>query len=302
MGAKTDRTHWIDPVIHLENGDEVRLLDLDWKSANTQNGPIEKFNDIAKTGLALPKKATRDLKRVVERSLASTVVYELPEGAVRFTARVAMEPSPSGIKPEGEFHATPQPISGLAKRSGHATPDSARILPHLAAHSLVSIGDEDALLDALGTKSSDLATGRFVTCTLISSLRASSNTSDRLSIRRNGVRLTTLARLYQKEAPYDGSWWWTTRPDTHGPYYKPVTWSASPAIRAALESEWENSDGEGRATLTGLNDSHRLGIDKFGTFLVVEKEAKVDVDFSKIASQKARHSDHSHRRRHSFIG
>ena len=287
VGAKTDRTHWIDPVIHLENGDEVRLLDLDWKSANTQNGPIEKFNDIAKTGLALPKKATRDLKESLSVPLASTVVYELPEGAVRFTARVAMEPSPRGIKPEGEFHATPQPISGLAKRSGHATPDSARILPHLAAHSLVSIGDEDALLDALGTKSSDLAhwairylhTDKLAEG-VIKHLRSTEYPSERRKA------LTTLARLYQKEAPYDGSWWWTTRPDTHGPYYKPVTWSASPAIRAALESEWENSDGEGRATLTGLNDSRRLGIDKFGTFLVVEKEAKVDVDFSKIASQK----------------
>ena len=42
--------------------------------------------------------------------------------------------------------------------------------------------------------------------------------------------LTTLARLYQQEAPFDGSWWWSTRPDTRGPYYKPVTWSASPRI------------------------------------------------------------------------
>src|SRR3546814_5252061 len=39
--------------------------------------------------------------------------------------------------------------------------------------------------------------------------------------------LLTLARLYQREAPYDGSWWRSTRPDTHGPYYRPETWEAS---------------------------------------------------------------------------
>jgi putative heme-binding domain-containing protein len=77
--------------------------------------------------------------------------------------------------------------------------------------------------------------------------------------------ITTLARLYQQEAPFDGSWWWSTRPDTRGPYYKPVTWSASPRIAAALEAETMRATPAQRDFLARLNDSHRLGLAKLGT-------------------------------------
>jgi putative heme-binding domain-containing protein len=49
-----------------------------------------------------------------------------------------------------------------------------------------------------------------------------------------------LARLYWREKEWDGDWW-QTRPDTTGPYFQPVAWSATPriadVIRRALESE-----------------------------------------------------------------
>ncbi len=287
VGEKNDRTHWIDPMIHLENGDQVRLLDLDWKEADTSNGPIQKFDDIAKTGLVIEKKAPKGMKESLGVPLASTVVYELPGGAVKFTARVAMEASSTGVKPEGEFHATPHPISGLTKRFAHATPDSDRILPHLAAHSLVKVAMDDALLDALETEASDLAHwairyrhSDYLAKGVIKHLKSTEYPSERRKA------LKTLARLYWKEAPYDGSWWWTTRPDTSGPYYKPITWEASQRIRTALEEDWDRTDADGRNYLTSLNDSHRLGIEKFGTFIVSEEAEKIDVDLSKIAAKK----------------
>ncbi len=48
--------------------------------------------------------------------------------------------------------------------------------------------------------------------------------------------LTTLSRLHAREADWDGKWW-TTRPDTSGPYYKPETWSESDRIAAVLRTE-----------------------------------------------------------------
>jgi putative heme-binding domain-containing protein len=46
--------------------------------------------------------------------------------------------------------------------------------------------------------------------------------------------IETLCRLYFREADWDGSWW-TTRPDTSGPYYKPVKWERTERIHARLQ-------------------------------------------------------------------
>ena len=57
---------------------------------------------------------------------------------------------------------------------------------------------------------------------------------------RRGI-LKALCRLYFREADWDGSWW-TTRPDTTGPYYKPVTWDQSDRIGQALRDELNRAD------------------------------------------------------------
>jgi putative heme-binding domain-containing protein len=51
-----------------------------------------------------------------------------------------------------------------------------------------------------------------------------------------GEVVETLCRLYYKEADWDGSWW-TTRPDTTGPYYNPVKWEGTEKIAAVLDRE-----------------------------------------------------------------
>ena len=64
---------------------------------------------------------------------------------------------------------------------------------------------------------------------LITKYESASSEKDRASI------LATLIRLYQIEAPYDGSWWWSTRPDTRGPYYKPIKWESSDKIKTFIK-------------------------------------------------------------------
>jgi len=288
VGSPRDRSHWLNPTIVLENGEKVSLLDLDWKSADTTNGSIERFTDISKTGLELKAKTAKSIKSSLSVPAVSTVVFKLPSGAVRFTAKVSMEDSiVEGDRPGAEFLVSPAPLGGVSMRSLNATPDSARVLPHLAAHALVRLEAEDALLAALGTEASDLAHWAIRyqhTDTLAKGVLKHLRSVEYPSERKKS--LTTLARIYQEEAPYDGSWWWSTRPDTRGPYYKPITWSASSSIKDVLEAEWDRSDAEGKALLATLNDSHRMGIEKLGTFIIEEEEVQVNVDLSKIASKK----------------
>ena len=55
--------------------------------------------------------------------------------------------------------------------------------------------------------------------------------------------LDALCRLYYREADWDGSWW-GTRPDTSGPYFKPVTWDQSGKIGATFKNVIFATDDE----------------------------------------------------------
>lgn len=118
----------------------------------------------------------------------------------------------------------------------HATPNSPAVIPHLAIHALVELNAIDACLAALGGESTVgvlRALQRIydpaVVDGLITKHKESTDATQRVQI------LTALARLYAKEAPYDGSWWWGTRPDTRGPVYVPEKWGESAKIAGYFE-------------------------------------------------------------------
>ena len=98
--------------------------------------------------------------------------------------------------------------------------------------------------------------------------------------------LTTISRLYQKEAPYDGSWWWSTRPDTHGPYYKTTKWEASDKIEKFLMAEWKQSNTAGKALFADLNGKHRMGISAFGGEEKLIAEEASDIKLGEISNKK----------------
>jgi putative heme-binding domain-containing protein len=58
----------------------------------------------------------------------------------------------------------------------------------------------------------------------------------------------TLARLQQREADYDGSWW-GIRPDSTGPYYDPRDWECSARIASVLKAALFDGDAETTALL-----------------------------------------------------
>jgi hypothetical protein len=120
----------------------------------------------------------------------------------------------------------------------HATPNSAIVLPHLAVKALVDLKAVDATVKAINSDNYKLALWalRYMHDSkavdgLLAAYEKTSDTETKAEI------LSTISRLYQKEAPYDGSWWWGTRPDTHGPYYKAENWEASEKIKERKELE-----------------------------------------------------------------
>jgi len=178
-----------------------------------------------------------------------------------------------------------EPAKGV--EGPHATPNSAIILPHLAVQALVNLKAVDACVAAIGTENSSLALWalRYMhNQKAVDGLIYVHEQSGDAQLKKQ--ILITLARLYKKEDTYDASWWWGTRPDSHGPYYKAVTWSASPLIETFLKAQWSKADVAGKQFFVDLDARHRMEIPAFG---VEEKIAAVEepkIDLEKIKNQK----------------
>lgn len=171
------------------------------------------------------------------------------------------------------------------KEGPHATPNSAIVPPHLAVRALVNLYAVDACVAAIGTKNSTIALWALrymhhpkAVNGLIAKYKVVKDAKTKKEI------LTTLSRLYKKEAPYDSSWWWSTRPDTHGPYYKDIVWESSPAIKAILLQEWKKATD--KTFFVELNDKNRMGIPELGTGEALAAKEEVKVDLQKIRNKK----------------
>ncbi len=109
-----------------------------------------------------------------------------------------------------------------------ADPDP--LVAHASINALVALHAADAALAGFDSRNPSLIPGsvRVIQsmheARVVDGLLAKLVTARDETLRR-GI-LKALCRLYFREADWDGSWW-TTRPDTSGPYYKPVTWDQS---------------------------------------------------------------------------
>lgn len=192
----------------------------------------------------------------------------------------------------GELLAIPVPASfrtpALGTEGPHATPNSEIVIPHLAVKALVALDAVEESIAALGTPQDGIARWAMryfhderVVSALIQAYGNSQDSTYRADI------LQGLARIHHREPSYDASWWWGTRPDTHGPYYRTEEWTGTPAIRDFFIAEWQRSNGGGRNIFKLLNTKYRLGIDRFGTVDMekAREEAKL-VDLEAIRKKK----------------
>ncbi|MDN5200266.1 c-type cytochrome [Fulvivirgaceae bacterium BMA10] len=187
----------------------------------------------------------------------------------------------------------PVPESTAAPAKGtegpHALPNSSIIPAHIAVRSLVSLQAVDACIDAIGGDNTQLALWALRYMHDTKAIDGLINAYDEAQDEELKKRIiSTVSRLYKKEAPYDGSWWWGTRPDTHGPYYKSITWEASDKIRDFLREVWSKSNKNEKLFFADLNGKHRMGITEFGgeeeTQVLAQNDSGVDLE--KIRNKK----------------
>ncbi|MFD2570654.1 c-type cytochrome [Spirosoma soli] len=181
------------------------------------------------------------------------------------------------------------PASFVAPAKGtegpHATPNSAIIPAHLAVRALVNLHAVDACVHGVGTENATVALWalRYMhDSKAVNGLIAAYGRTNDEALKRQ--ILVTLSRLYKKEADYDGTSWWSTRPDTHGPYYKAVEWEASPTIKNFLMDQWRQAAD--KTLFADLNERHRMEIAEFGGTETVAATEEVKVDLDKIKNKK----------------
>lgn len=150
------------------------------------------------------------------------------------------------------------------EEGAHATANSTIIPAHLAVQNLIKLDATQASLDAIGTKNTKLALWalRYMhNPDAVNGLITAYENTEEEQLKTE--IFSTLARLYRKETDFDGTTWWGTRPDTHGPYYNGVTWESSETIKKLLMEAQENKTVADNAYFVDLNKTLRLDIDAF---------------------------------------
>ena len=183
------------------------------------------------------------------------------------------------------------PESAKAPEKGtegpHATPNSAIILPHLAVKALVELNAVESTLNAIDSENYKLALWalRYMhDPKAIEGLLSAYQTTDDGG--KKTEILTTISRLYLKEAPYDGSRYWGGRPDTHGPYYNEIDWESSAQIKTFVLGEFNSAAESKKTFFAALNDRLRLGIVELGTESLALEIQETSIDLESIKNKK----------------
>ena len=293
-GDGEDHGAWFNPVFEDGAGKTIKLSSLKWKSAKSGWGKIG-FG-ISATGAPLKDGKGKSHPDGLGTHANSVIVYQVPKGAKSFKAKVGLA-NTSKARGKIQFIVSKSmpSISGASgsKEGPHAKPNPEILLPHVAVKALIDLKAIKSCVDAIGGPNSRGALWALkmmhddkAVDGLITKYKSASSEKNRAGI------LATLIRLYQIEAPYDGSWWWSTRPDTRGPYYKPIKWESSDKIETFIKKIWD--DGENREVIAANNAKTRssiegINIEGLGGNQVAAGSKKSDdpiVDLNAIARTK----------------
>jgi putative heme-binding domain-containing protein len=269
-GNGGDHAGWFDPVLTNREGKQVPLTQLKWKSATQGWGKTE-INK-SPNGQPLQRADGKPHTHGIGTHSRSVIHYVIP-GAMQKLKVTAALASTKNADAAVSFRilAEPPAGTGTSNEGPHATPNPAVIIPHLAIHSLVSLqaaGESLAAVDSVSRDGALRVLQHLHDPAVVDGLLARHSAAGDPEL-KNKI-LTTLARLYTREAAYDGSWWWGTQPDTRGPYYKPILWAKSAEIEKRFRDLWASGDTEQKAFLTHLANLHRMNLEGIGE---VEKSA-----------------------------
>lgn len=172
------------------------------------------------------------------------------------------------------------------KEGPHATPNSAIIPAHLAVRSLVNLNAVNECVNAIGSENSTIALWalRYMhDLKAVDGLMVAYRKTNDKELKNKII--TTLSRLYKKEAPQEGLFWWSTRPDGHGPYYRAIDWESSSSIKKFLTEERDKSISE-KQLFADLNAKFQMGITEFGGEEAVAAKEEPKIDLEKIRNKK----------------
>ena len=166
---------------------------------------------------------------------------------------VAKQILPLTRRPEGSVMPT--------KKEVHAQPDADRVIPHLAVQTLIKLGAAEACLEGLDGPDAEgaLWAMRYMhDKKTVEGLIRKLGTVRSPELRR-GI-LSTLIRLYYREADYTGAWW-GIRPENAGPYFDASEWSQSARIESVISRALLDADPETADFLRKELSRHRVPLD-----------------------------------------
>jgi putative heme-binding domain-containing protein len=263
-GSGGDQVGWFDPVFTNREGNEVPMTKFKWNSA-TQGWGKTQVNK-SPDGKPLQRADGKPNTQSIGTHAPSVIHFVIPGAMEKLKVTAALSStSKPGSAVNFKILSEPPPGTPTSKEGPHATPNPTVIVPHLAIHSLVSLKAVEDCLAAVGGPSSNgalRALNLMHDPAVVDGLLAK-HTASKDPALKNQI-LTTLARLYSKEAPYDGSWWWSTKPDTRGPYYKPILWTKSADIEKRFRDLWATADANQKTFLTSISNKHRMNLEGIG--------------------------------------
>ncbi len=237
-----DQVAWINPVVHQKFGKKTDMTQQKWKKA-TQGAGKTLVNQTS-DGKPLPNGA-----KGIGTHAKSVIVFKLPSKAVTFTATCILT-NPKGSAKFIVSRST-DPNKGGKITNIHSTPNSEVILPHIAMQSLLALKAEDACIKALQSSDENMQRGALAVMKFMHSEKVVdaliSAAQEKANSKLNTLIVDTLIRLHQKEVDYDGSTWWSTRPNPDGPYYYPVDWDSTEKISAFLKTTHDNLPADTKA-------------------------------------------------------
>jgi type 1 glutamine amidotransferase/HEAT repeat protein len=151
------------------------------------------------------------------------------------------------------------------------TADADVAIAHVAFRALVSLHAMDACFKVLDRSAAALVPGAMRVLRNLHEPQVVDSLIRRLELKdlasTRPVILGVLCRLYYSEADWDGSWW-GTRPDTSGPYFKPVTWEQSEKIGQVLRDQIAKADDDTLRFLLADLQLNKLSLPGFAPALI----------------------------------
>ena len=264
-GTGSDHGSWFDPILIKKDGSILRLTELKWSEASQGWGKTR--IGYSPTGAKLARKDGKPMTDGIGTHSVGSIIYKkLPADVVRFKCSAGLASTDHGGKVR--FFVSQTPIKKLAgsgraeiPEGPHAVPNSAVVLPHVARKALVELGAGDACIQAIGRKNQE---GALMALSYMHDSRIVEQLVNRFSKMSDSIGkqrvAKTLIRLVNKEKVYDGETWWSTRPDTRGPYYYPTPWERTEMLTKAVVDAAKTGSNEMKFVISALAKKDRVDL------------------------------------------